>query len=191
MRIAASSRGYSHVFVSGPSDSGECSDFADVAEARAFLPGSVLARAKLRELVVSWKDSNPFQFAKPWRAMTTRKEQIYRKPSDRVQIVQRRKSSDDESENGGGASGQPGKGRSQNPFRKFFHHHDASQLRLIQANHHPPHHHQSAVAVSINPFNSSPITRAEHKTMPPTRSKLKQIENLCKGALNFSFNPNC
>ncbi len=43
-------RGYSHVFVSGPSDGAECSDFAEVAE----LPGSyqeVYSRAKTRALV--------------------------------------------------------------------------------------------------------------------------------------------
>ena len=52
-------RGYSHIFVSGPSDAPECSDFVAVAEAEHSWQ-EVFSRARLREVVLSyWKDSNP------------------------------------------------------------------------------------------------------------------------------------
>lgn len=46
-------RGYSHVFVSGPSDSGECSDFAVVADLEDAYQ-EVFSRAKLRELLAAY-----------------------------------------------------------------------------------------------------------------------------------------
>ena len=84
-------RGYSHIFVSGPSDSAECSDFAAVAEAEHSYQ-EVFSRARLRELVLSyWNESNPTPIRKAVAGEDIWQEQIYRTPSDRVQIVQRRK----------------------------------------------------------------------------------------------------
>src|SRR5690242_17406571 len=52
-------RGYSHVFVSGPCDAPECSDFVAVAEAEQSWQ-EVFSRARLRELVSSYaNDANP------------------------------------------------------------------------------------------------------------------------------------
>jgi hypothetical protein len=90
--------------VSGPSDSGECSDFVAVAEAEHSYQ-EVFSRAKLRELVLSyWKDSNPTTIRKAVAGEDIWREQIYRKPSDRVQIVQRRKPDDDDSSSTSGTS---------------------------------------------------------------------------------------
>jgi len=113
-------RGYSHIFVSGPSDSGECSDFAAVSEGEHSFQ-EVYSRAKLRELVLSyWKDSNPIPIRKAVAGEDIWQEQTYRKPSDRVQIVQRRKP-DDNSPNGGDtATAGDGKGPQPKPTTPSF-----------------------------------------------------------------------
>ncbi|NCC60099.1 MAG: DNA translocase FtsK [Verrucomicrobiae bacterium] len=49
-------RGYSHVFVSGPADSPECSDFVDVAELEEAYQ-EVFSRNKVRELVRAYTES--------------------------------------------------------------------------------------------------------------------------------------
>lgn len=83
-------RGYSHVFVSGPSDSPECSDFVTVAESDDSWQ-EVFSRARLRELVLSYaKDANPTPIRKANAGSDIWTEQTYRKPSDRIQIVHRR-----------------------------------------------------------------------------------------------------
>lgn len=83
-------RGYSHVFVSGPSDAPECSDLVAVAEADQSWQ-EVFSRARLRELVLSyWKDANPTAIRKAIASEDIWKEQVYRKPSERIQIVHRR-----------------------------------------------------------------------------------------------------
>ena len=87
-------RGYSHVFVSGPSDSPECSDFVTVAEAKESWQ-EVFSRARLRELVLAYaKEANPTNIRKAIAGDDIWKEQTYRKPSERIQIVQRRKPDD-------------------------------------------------------------------------------------------------
>ncbi|MDR4485562.1 MAG: FtsK/SpoIIIE domain-containing protein [Nitrospirales bacterium] len=88
-------RGYSHVFVSGPSDAPECSDFAAVAESEQSYQ-EVFSRAKLRELVFCYaKDANPTQIRRANAGADIWKEPSYRKPSDRIQIIQRRKHKED------------------------------------------------------------------------------------------------
>ncbi len=83
-------RGYSHVFVSGPSESPECSDFVTVAESDDSWQ-EVFSRARLRELVLSYaKDANPTPIRKANAGSDIWNEQTYRKPSDRIQIVHRR-----------------------------------------------------------------------------------------------------
>ncbi len=177
-------RGYSHVFVSGPSDSGECSDFADVAEAEHSYQ-EVFSRAKLRELVLSyWKDSNPVSIRKAVAGDDHWKEQIYRKPSDRVQIVQRRKSSDDESENGGGASGQPGKEPQPKPVPPNSSTTMTPKPTAVDPSQSPP-----ATPSPVGPWPYPQITQLLTNYEGGTQDNaadaewLKQIENLCKGAL--------
>jgi S-DNA-T family DNA segregation ATPase FtsK/SpoIIIE len=100
-------RGYSHIFVSGPSDSAECSDFAAVAEAEHSYQ-EVFSRARLRELVLSyWKDSNPMPIRRAVADEDIWQEQAFRKPSERVQIVHRR-NSDDSPRGGANSTGRGG-----------------------------------------------------------------------------------
>jgi len=98
-------RGYSHIFVSGPSEAPECSDFAAVAEAEQSYQ-EVFSRTRLRELVLSyWKDSNPLDIRKAIAGEDIWKEQIYRNPSDRVQYVHQNKPESDPPGGGGMSSG--------------------------------------------------------------------------------------
>lgn len=87
-------RGYSHIFVSGPSDAPECSDCVAVAEAEQSWQ-EVFSRSRLRELILSyWKDSNPTVIRKAVADEDIWAEQTYRNPSERIQIVHRRKQND-------------------------------------------------------------------------------------------------
>lgn len=87
--------GYSHVFVSGPSESPQCSDFVTVAESDDSWQ-EVFSRARLRELVIAYaKGANPTPIRKTNAGEDIWKEQVYRQPSDRIQIVHRRKADDE------------------------------------------------------------------------------------------------
>jgi S-DNA-T family DNA segregation ATPase FtsK/SpoIIIE len=97
-------RGYSHVFVSGPSDAPECSDFVTVAELEDSWQ-EVFSRARLRELVLNYaKDADPTPTRRANADHDIWQEQTYRKPSDRIQIVHRRKAQDDPATDGTGTS---------------------------------------------------------------------------------------
>lgn len=173
-------RGYSHIFVSGPSDSSECSDFVAVAEAEHSYQ-EVFSRAKLRELVLSyWKDSNPTPIRKAVAGEDIWQEQIYRKPSDRVQIVQRRKP-DDESTNGGGTlAGGDGKGPHPKPTTP-----SSSNTIPMTA----PTNQSVAATPSPNswayPKFSQLLTDYQGGTQDSAAEAewLRQVDNLCKGAL--------
>ena len=80
-------RGYSHIFVSGPTDSPECSEFVAVAEAEQSWQ-EVFSRARVRELVLAYaRDSNPTDIRKSIAGGDIWSEPTYRKPTDVVQIV--------------------------------------------------------------------------------------------------------
>jgi S-DNA-T family DNA segregation ATPase FtsK/SpoIIIE len=88
-------RGYSHIFVSGPSDAPECSDFAEVAEVDHSYQ-EVFSRARLRELVLNyWKNASPTAIRKANAGEDIWENRIYRKPSTRIQITVARKPGDD------------------------------------------------------------------------------------------------
>lgn len=111
-------RGYSHIFVSGPSDAPECSDFVTVAESDDSWQ-EVFSRAKLRELVLSYaKNANPTAVRKSNADSDIWAEQTYRQPSDRIQLVQRRKVNDEPNtgpNNPGAGGGSEEKPKSPNP----------------------------------------------------------------------------
>lgn len=176
-------RGYSHIFVSGPSDAPECSDFAAVAESEQSYQ-EVFSRAKLRELVLGyWNDANPIGIRKAVAGQDIWKEQTYRKPSDRIQIVYRRKPDDDDS-SGGGA---PPSGGGQGPPPKPTPTPSSSQ---------PP-----PLMPTVQPLQAVPAPVPQTVWAHPKVSQLladyhggtndsaadaewlKQVENLCKGAL--------
>jgi len=98
-------RGYSHVFVSGPSDSEECSDFTAVAETDHSYQ-EVFSREKLRELVMSyWLNSDPLAIRKAVADEDIWQSQTYRKPSEKIPFIVPRKKKvstdkDEPSENG-------------------------------------------------------------------------------------------
>ena len=80
-------RGYSHIFVSGPSDAPECSDFVTVAESEQSWQ-EIFSRARLREVVLKyWKSSNPLSIRKQIAGEDIWKAKDYRIPSSRIQIA--------------------------------------------------------------------------------------------------------
>ena len=84
-------RGYSHVFISGPSDGPECSDFAAVAAAENSYQ-EVFSRARTRDLVLSYfKDVNPAPIRQANADDNVWQESRYRVPAARVQFVRSRK----------------------------------------------------------------------------------------------------
>ncbi|HEX5397480.1 MAG TPA: FtsK/SpoIIIE domain-containing protein, partial [Verrucomicrobiae bacterium] len=172
-------RGYSHIFVSGPSDSGECSDFAAVAEAEQSYQ-EVFSRAKLRELVLSyWKDSNPTSIRKAVAGEDIWQEQIYRKPSDRVQIVQRRKPDDDSSNGGDTPADGDGKKTQPKPTTP------SSTTTPMPA----PTNQEVTAIPSPNSWAYPQVSQLLADYQGGTQDSaadaewLKQVENLCKGAL--------
>lgn len=73
----------------------ECSDFVAVAESEQSYQ-EVFSRAKLRELVLSYaKDANPTHIRRANAGDDIWKEPSYRRPSERIQIVQPRKHKED------------------------------------------------------------------------------------------------
>lgn len=79
--------GYSHIFVSGPTDNSECSDFTKVAGLEDSYQ-EVFSRAKLRELVLNyWKNIDPLQIRQKIAGENVWKEKSYRKPTERFKNI--------------------------------------------------------------------------------------------------------
>lgn len=173
-------RGYSHIFVSGPSDSPECSDFAAVAETEHSYQ-EVYSRARLRELVLSyWKDSNPTSIRQAIAGENIWHEETYRKPSERVQIVQRRKRDDDSPGEGGISAGGGGQGPQPKPTAPPA---PPAPVSIVQ-----PQRPITAVGSPTDwayPKVSQLLEDYHGSTQDSVADAewLKQVENLCKGAL--------
>ncbi|HYJ89533.1 MAG TPA: hypothetical protein VEW46_25955, partial [Pyrinomonadaceae bacterium] len=87
-------RGYSHIFVSGPPDSADCSDFASVAGAEHSYQ-EIFSRARTRELVLCyWKGSDPMPVRQANTEDDVWSERLYRIPSSRIQLVTKRRTDD-------------------------------------------------------------------------------------------------
>jgi len=80
-------RGYSHVFISGPTDCPECSDFVEVAECDNTYQ-EVYSRAKLRELILHyWQKSDPGPTRQANAVHDVWSEKEYQRPSDRIKTL--------------------------------------------------------------------------------------------------------
>lgn len=176
-------RGYSHIFVSGPSDAAECSDFAAVAEAEHSYQ-EVFSRARLRDLVLSyWKDFNPTSIRKAVAGEDIWKELVYRMPSERVQIVQPRKTDDGSSNQGGDGPG----GSAQEPKPKPI----APPISSISPASSPTDQPRQSSRVTCDPSVwacpqvSQLLAEYHGGTLDSAADAewLKQVESLCKGAL--------
>lgn len=176
-------RGYSHIFVSGPSDSEECSELVGVAEAHDSYQ-EVFSRSRLREIVMSyWKDADPGPLRRSSADENIWAEQVYRKPTERIEIVRRFKRTDEPpSEEGASASGG-----------------DSNPPQV------PPPAGPPTPPVPAAPAGTAPAASGPEDASAPwanpglgqlfrdyqggTRDSvadaewLKQVENLCKGAL--------
>lgn len=77
-------RGYSHVFVSGPTDCPECSDFVNVADCENAFQ-EVYSRASLREFVLHyWQSTDPVEVRQKNADRDVWTEKEYQRPSDRI-----------------------------------------------------------------------------------------------------------
>ena len=77
-------RAYSHVFVSGPTECPECSDFLNVADCNNAFQ-EVFSRAKLRELVLHyWKSTDPVEVRQKNADRDVWTDKEYQRPSDRI-----------------------------------------------------------------------------------------------------------
>ncbi|MHB8521006.1 MAG: FtsK/SpoIIIE domain-containing protein [Limisphaerales bacterium] len=170
-------RGYSHIFVSGPSDAPECSDFAAVAESEQSYQ-EVFSRAKLRELVLGyWKDANPTAIRKAAAGEDIWKEQTYRRPSDRIQIVYRRKSEDDDSSGGGTPASGGGQGPTPKPTPPPAPMPTIQPPQTVPMSPSPTIWAHAEVAQQIAGYHGGTQDSAAESDW------LRQVENLCKGAL--------
>ena len=176
-------RGYSHVFVSGPSESPECSDFVTVAESDESWQ-EVFSRAKLRELVLSYaKNVDPTLIRKANADSDIWAEQTYRKPSDRIQIVRRRRA-DDDLGNSGGADGTNGGNTPPTPSRSPSGT-PTSALTPVPAP-------TPVVALAVPASSAWPYPQVGHviasyqggsQDSADDEEWLRQVESKCKGAL--------
>jgi S-DNA-T family DNA segregation ATPase FtsK/SpoIIIE len=173
-------RAYSHIFVSGPTDAPECSDFSSVAGAE-YSYQEVYSRSRLRELVMSyWKDADPMPIRKAIADEDIWEESGYQKPSPRVDIMGRRPYDKNLQEDSAAADGQ------------------APQYEKVLA---APTSSLSAENTPINQERPSPVPLdapawayprvqqliAEHKAGAQDAADdiawLKAVGGLCKGAL--------
>jgi S-DNA-T family DNA segregation ATPase FtsK/SpoIIIE len=168
-------RGYSHIFVSGPSDSPECSDFGPVPESEESFQ-EVFSRARLRELVMSyWRNTDPTPIRRAIAGKDVWTSRQYREPSERVQIVRDTKRGGDSTGDGGDNSGTPVPPKPpQVP--------PTSTTDQVISSGQPV----SGVASGwVNPRVSQVISQYldVNEESAEDSGWLKQVENLCKGAL--------
>lgn len=89
-------RGYSHVFVSGPSDAPDCSSFGKVAELDDSYQ-EVFGRAEVRELVLKYfQNEDPVLTREGIADEKVWENQTYRKPTDRkaIRVIRKSKKGD-------------------------------------------------------------------------------------------------
>ncbi len=95
-------RGYSHIFVSGPTDAADCSSFARVANLDDAYQ-EVFGRPQVRELVLRYaRSADPLQVRGEVAEERVWEEQIYRKPTDRTvtQVARRPRKGEGDDEGG-------------------------------------------------------------------------------------------
>ena len=172
-------RGYSHVFVSGPSDSPECSDFVAVTGAKESWQ-EVFSRTRLREIVLSYtKDADPTSIRKGNAGDDIWKEQVYRKSSERIQVPQLHKPNERSTEDAA-------RSQSDDTQRKQL---EQKILTTDQSSTFHDGPSMPAPSVNVNCAWAYPqIERviADHETSSHDSDDeewLKNLENRCKGAL--------
>ena len=174
-------RGYSHIFVSGPSDAPDCSDFAAVAEAEHSWQ-EVFSRSRLRELVLGYaKEANPTAIRKANAGEDIWKDQAYRKPSTRIQILLRRKPDErppgPEHTTPGGAPTLPPKPVPASGATTACPISPTPQPVAVPPPPPSPCWTRSEVSQLINSYQGGSLDSAEDEEW------LRQVENRCKGAL--------
>lgn len=175
-------RGYSHIFVSGPSDAPECSDFAEVAGAE-YSYQEVFSRTRLRELVLNyWKDQDPMSIRRSIAGKDVWQEQVYRKPSEREQIVRQPKPSGDVPKETIAPPGDGGGPRLQSPFLTPPSTTPPVASSLQESPH--PGNHPRSKNWAYPPIDQLLATYGESTADSTADAEwLRLTENSCKGAL--------
>ena len=76
-------RGYSHVFISGPTDSGDCSSFSKISGVEDSYQ-EVFARPHVRDLVLKYfRHEDPAIIREDISSQKIWEQRVYRKPTDR------------------------------------------------------------------------------------------------------------
>ena len=174
-------RGYSHIFVSGPTDTPECSDFTKVAGLEDSYQ-EVFSRDKLRELVLSyWKNLDPLPIRQKNAGENVWEEKSYRIPTERFKNILKR--TDQNKQNVDNLnlieSGKlkPAQTVSQTKF-------DEINIPMYSQTSIPK---DSEVLSACWPYSGIKKLIIEYKGVQEDSSAdaewMKQIENLCKGAL--------
>jgi len=82
-------RGYSHIFVSGPSDSPECSELSPVVNCDNAYQ-EVFSRAKVRKLILSYlDDTDPISIRRKGMEDDIWASKIYRDPTGEIEVVEK------------------------------------------------------------------------------------------------------
>jgi len=174
-------RGYSHIFVSGPTDTPECSDFTKVAGLEDSYQ-EVFSRDKLRELVLNyWKNLDPLPIRQKNAGENVWEEKSYRIPTERFKNILKR--TDQNKQNVDNLnlieSGKlkPAQTVSQTKF-------DEINIPMYSQTSIPK---DSEVLSACWPYSGIKKLIIEYKGVQEDSSAdaewMKQIENLCKGAL--------
>ena len=172
-------RGYSHIFVSGPPDSPDCSDFVAVSGAEHSYQ-EVFSRARTRDLVLGyWQDSDPMTIRRANTDDDVWKERIYRVPSSRLKLVTKRKSQDVKHESTGTVP------RSSRPEPETTP--VSTELVRERANTQPSESHSdSPLSCWAYPAITESLGETSGRTGGDDSADeewLRQVESRCKGAL--------
>lgn len=175
-------RGYSHIFVSGPTDVPECSDFVAVAEAEQSWQ-EVFSRSRLREVVTSyWKDTNPIAIRKAIAGEDIWSTQTYRTPSKRIQITLRPSIPDDLSNGGAQSVPIPSPPHPSSVPASSI---PASSVVGLPGEQSAPVAASASTALWAYPMIGELVANYSGGTQDSTADEewLKQVEGRCKGAL--------
>ena len=176
-------RGYSHIFISGPSDSEECSELVAVAEAEQSYQ-EVFSRNRLRELMRAyWQNADPSSIRTAIAGQDICAEQTYRKPTERAEITLRQRrpeapsGSSGSDDNGGSPAGSSGHVAPPQP--------SPAQTPSIQVAPMSQSNANNSKRCWAYPRLAELFTEREGATYDTAADAawLKDIENRCKGAL--------
>lgn len=174
-------RGYSHIFISGPTDDPEYSDFTKVAGLEDSYQ-EVFSRAKLRELVLNyWRNIDPLQIRQKIAGENVWKEKSYRIPTERFRNILRQAEQNEQNANNLNLIKSEKLDTAQTVSQTKF---DEINIPMDSQTSIPK---DSEISSTCWPYSNVKKLITEygesHGDSAADAEWMKQIENLCKGAL--------